>query len=162
MYQHADLPSVDFSPEVSPIFWAGLLGGPLFTGWFIERRGIFSGCILLLFLCESPLLCLCFPHSTAALLSGRVMLLIAAGGFPVVLAVLTHYLYGPHHYQRNLSTLVFCIPLGLMAALPFASFSGQRKIPLEEPAVCLFFLLILGFFCIFFAWKQRFIILKKR
>ncbi len=160
MYQDSLLPSADFSPAISPVFWASLLAGPLFTGWFIERRGIFSGCILLLFLCESPLLCLCLPHSTAVLLAGRVMLLIAAGGFPVILAVLTHYLYGPHHYERNLSTLVFCVPLGLMAALPFASFSGHREIPLEEPAVCLFFLLILGFFCIFFAWKQRFVILK--
>ncbi len=160
MYQNSSLPFHEIRPDTSPVFWACLLTGPLFTGWFIERRGIFSGCVLLLFLCESPLLVLCFPHNAYTLLTGQILLLIAAGGFPVVLTVLTHYLYGPSNYEKNFGCLAFCVPLGLFAALPFASESDRGQIPLEEPAICLLFLLVLGFFCIFFAWKQRFVILK--
>ena len=149
-------------PQTSPLFWIGLLAGPLFTGWFAERKGIFSGCMLVILLSQSPLLLLLHPSEPFLVLSVQILLLAAAGGFPVVLAVLTYYLYGLSHYPRSFGTLFSCIPIGLILVVPFISFEGSSRIPLEEPAVCLFCLFPLSFFCIFFAWKQRFVLLKKQ
>lgn len=149
-------------PHTSPLFWVSLLAGPLFTGWFAERKGIFSGCILVILLSQSPLLLLIQPSEPFLVLSIQILLLAAAGGFPVILAVLTYYLYGSSHYPRSFGTLFSCIPIGLILAVPFISLEGSSRILLADSAVCLFCLFPLSFFCIFFAWKQRFVILKNQ
>ena len=145
-----------------PFFCLSLLAGPLLAGWFTERKGVFHGCILLILLSQSPLLLLLQTQETTVLLVVQTLLLIAASGFPVILAVLTHYLYGPVNYPQSFGTLLFCIPTGLILVFPFLRPEESSRIPLEEPAVCLFCLFPLSFFCIFFAWKQRFVILKNQ
>lgn len=162
MYDSCAIRLIAFLPASSLLFWTIPASGALLAGWFIERKGIFSSCVLLIFLCESPLLCLCFPGSRAALLFGQVLLLAAAGGLPVILAVLTHYLHGPVRYTESFSRLVCCIPLGIILSLPLGLLAEKNDSSPEEPAICLFFLLVLSFFCIFFAWKQRFVILKNQ
>ena len=150
------------SPAFPLIFCLALAAGSLFTARFIERKGIFSGCILLLFLCESATACLGNPDRPLLSAAGLYLLAGAAGSVPVILPVLTLYLYGIIAYPQNLCRLLFFFPAGLLCALPFCYLALEGQLAAEEPAVFLLFLLVGSFFCIFSAWKHRFIILKNR
>ena len=133
---------------------------PFLTALFIERKGVFSGCVLLIFLCESTLVCLGSPDGSPLSAVGLYFLAAAAGGFPVVLPVLVFYLYGFTGYPESLSRLLFFFPAGLLASLPFCYLAMEGQLSSQDAAIFLLCLLVLSFFCIFSAWKHRFIILK--
>ena len=166
-----------------------LAAAPVLTALFVERKGVFSGCVLLIFLCESAVLCLGsaggaaggFVGSAAGLmggvsggaaaadvgsrvlpLAGRGLLAAAAGCLPVVLPILTHYLYGSINFLESFGRLVFFLPVGLLASMPFCYLAAEGELLPEDPVIFLLFLLVLSFFCIFSAWKHRFIILKNK
>lgn len=143
-----------------PPLWLLLSPAPLAAAFFIERKGIFSGCVLLIFFCESSTLLLGFLTGSTAAVSGIILLSLAAGSLPVTVPVLCFYLYGHANYFRGFCRMAGFIPLGLLCAVPILQMAEENTLSPDEPAVLLLFLLILSFFCIFFAWKQRFIILK--
>ena len=167
---------------VAALPYCFLAASPVWTAFFMERRGVFSGCVLLIFLCESAVLCLGCAGSAAggfdfslgsgaawSLMGSRVLppagcclLAAAAGCLPVVLPILTHYLYGSINYLKSFGRLVFFLPAGLLASMPFCYLAAEGELTPEEPVIFLLCLLVLSFFCIFSAWKHRFIILKNK
>ena len=86
----------------------------------------------------------------------------AAGCLPVVLPILNHYLYGSISFLESFGRLVFFLPAGLLASMPFCYLAAEGELLPEDPVIFLLFLLVLSFFCIFSAWKHRFIILKNK
>lgn len=137
--------------------------GALLTGRLISHKGVFSGCVLLLILCLLPLIFLCLPSAMPQQLFsviGSLSFLLAAGVLPVTLSVLTYYLYGKTHFAQSLNRLTVCGVLGVFLTLPFSVSSEGMISANKETAVFLFSLLLFSFFCIFSAWKQRFVVLK--
>ena len=106
------------------------------------------------------MLFLSFFSGPKAFLAGRLLLALAAGTVTVILPLLAFYLYGHVNYLQHLSRLLFALPLGLFFSVPFLQMSQRGEMKPDEAAILLIFLLLMGAFCIFFAWKQRFIILK--
>ena len=183
------LPAMLLSGLTAALPYLFLAAAPVLTALFMERKGVFSGCVLLIFLCESAVLCLGsagsaaggFVGSAAGLmggvsggaaaaavgsrvlpLAGRCLLAAAAGCLPVVLPILTHYLYGSINFLESFGRLVFFLPAGLLASMPFCYLASEGELLPEDPVIFLLFLLVMSFFCIFSAWKHRFIILKNK
>ena len=183
------LPSMLLSGLTAALPYLFLAAAPVLTALFMERKGVFSGCVLLIFLCESAVLCLGSAGSaadglvgsaagimggvsggTAAAdvgsrvlpLAGRCLLATAAGCLPVVLPILNHYLYGSISFLESFGRLVFFLPAGLLASMPFCYLASEGELLPEDPVIFLLFLLVMSFFCIFSAWKHRFIILKNK
>ncbi|MGN0714993.1 MAG: hypothetical protein ACI4LN_04150, partial [Anaerovoracaceae bacterium] len=67
---------IPFGELHSALPYLFLAASPVLTALFVERKGIFSGCVLLIFLCESAVLCLGSAGSAAGEFVGS-----AAGGF---------------------------------------------------------------------------------
>lgn len=139
-----------------------LPAAPLAAGFLIDRKGIYSSCIFLMFLCEGAALCLGSLDGWFFHMLGYGLLTASAGSLPVILPVLTFYLYGHLGFQESFSRLAVFLPAGLLTGLPFCSMAVNHTITAEETVIFLLFLLVLSFFCIFFAWKKRFIILKNK
>lgn len=183
------LPSMLLSGLAAALPYLFLAAAPVLTALFVERKGVFSGCVLLIFLCESAVLCLGSAGSAAGgfadstvwtmgavsggaaaadvgsrvlPLAGRCLLAAAAGCLPVVLPILNHYLYGSISFLESFGRLVFFLPAGLLASMPFCYLAAEGELLPEDPVIFLLFLLVLSFFCIFSAWKHRFIILKNK
>lgn len=183
------LPAMLLSGLTAALPYLFLAAAPVLTALFMERKGVFSGCILLIFLCESAVLCLGSAGSAAGgfaesaawtvggvsggaaaadvgsrvlPLAGRGLLAAAAGCLPVVLPILTHYLYGSINFLESFGRLVFFLPAGLLASMPFCYLASEGELLPEDPVIFLLFLLVMSFFCIFSAWKHRFIILKNK
>ena len=118
--------------------------------------------MLLLFFFASALLCLVLclhPFFSAA---GSGMAGLSAGGLLFLLPVLLSYLYGQTDYLESCSRILTCLPAGVFMVLPICRLQRQGQLSPAEPAVLLSCFLLLAFFCIFFAWKQRFLILKNQ
>ena len=183
------LPAMLLSGLTAALPYLFLAAAPVLTALFMERKGVFSGCVLLIFLCESAVLCLGSAGSAAGgfaesaawtvggvsggaaaaavgsrvlPLAGRGLLAAAAGCLPVVLPILTHYLYGSINFLESFGRLVFFLPAGLLASMPFCYLASEGELLPEDPVIFLLFLLVMSFFCIFSAWKHRFIILKNK
>lgn len=149
-------------PPFTPnsLFWLSLACGPQLAARFAEKKGVFSSCILLIFLCEATMLFLGFFTGSQAALAGAVFLALSSGAMVITLPLLTFYLFGRNHYLKNLSRILFSVPLGLFFGVPCLQLAAEGQLPPDEAAIILLFLLVMGFFCIFFAWKQRFVVLK--
>lgn len=158
--------NLSFAPASAPshALAALLLAfGAVLTGRLISHKGVFSGCVLLLMLCQLPLIFLCLPTplpKQVFTIIGSLSLYLAAGGLPVTLSLLTYYLYGKTHFAQSLNRLAVCVVLGVFLTLPFSVSKSGLIAADKETAVFLFFLLLFSFFCIFSAWKQRFVVLK--
>ena len=141
---------------LSSVFFAC---GPVLSSCFTEKKGIYSSCIFSIFLTEMALL-LTFAQSSFFLAAGFAALCLAAGSTAVILPVLSFYLCGRTGYIRGLTPLLLCVPVSLLFSWPFRSMAVRGELIQQDTAAFLFFLLIMSFLCIFFAWKHRFIILK--
>ena len=157
------------SPAKSPVssesvllFSFFLVCGPLLSSWFTEKKGIYSSCILTIFLTETALLLTGFSENRIFTSAGGAVLALAAGSTAVILPMLTFYLCGRTGYIRGLFPLLLCIPVSLLFSWPFRIMASHGELVQQDAAAFLFFLLITGFLCIFFAWKHRFIILKNK
>ena len=136
---------------------------PLGSALFIEKKGIFSICILLVFFCEaSTFFFSAFPIFSPFFLLGKCLCLAAIAAVPVVIPILVYYLYGPVNYYENYGRIIFFLPAGLVAVLPFQYLTAVGAISRSHLVVLLLLLLFLGFFSIFSAWKHRFVILKNK
>jgi hypothetical protein len=146
--------------QPAALFWLCLAAAPILASAFAEKKGVFASCIFLIFLCEGTMFFLAFFNHPIAFAAGGLFLAFAFGCLTVVVPLLAFYLYGHINYLQNLSRLLFMLPLGMLLALPFLALAEKGMLIPAEAAVVLLTLLIMSFFCIFFAWKQRFIILK--
>ncbi len=139
-----------------------LASGPILSSYFTEKKGIYSSCVLSIFLTETALLLTCFSTSPAAVTAGGAILSLSAGTTAVILPILAFYLCGRTGYLHGLSPLTLCIPVSLLFSWPFRNMAATGELMQQDTAAFLLFLLIAGFLCIFFAWKRRFIILKNK
>ena len=136
--------------------------GPVLSSCFIEKKGIYSSCILSIFLTETALILICSLSGTAAAAAGGAVLSLAAGSITVTIPVLAFYLCGRTGYMRGITPLLLCVPVSLLFAWPFWNMAVRGEMTQQDTAAFLLFLLIMSFLCIFFAWKRRFIVLKNR
>ena len=136
--------------------------GPMLSSCFTEKKGIYSSCILSIFLTETALLLTCSSTSPAVLNAGRAVLSLSAGTTIVILPILAFYLCGRTGYMHGFAPLGLCIPVSLLFSWPLRNMTVSGELLQQDTAAFLLFLLISSFLCIFFAWKRRFIILKNK
>lgn len=156
------LPKAEMTSGHMLLLSAALAFGPVLTSYFTEKKGIYSSCILSIFLTEASLLLICSLEGSAALAAGGLFLCLAVGSVTVIMPVLSFYLCGRTGYIRGLTPLILCIPSSLLFSWPFWNMAARGELIQNDTAAFLFFLLLTSFLCIFFAWKRRFIILKNR
>ena len=145
----------------SVFLFGGLLIGPLLSGLFINRKGVYSGCVLLIFLTEVTIMCFGFENGAPLFLRiGYTAVGAALGMLPILLPILTYYLYGPAEFSERLAQVLPAVPAGLSAVplLTFARFWDPLTVNYLTFAAM--FLLMISFFIIFSAWKHRFVLLK--
>lgn len=152
-------------PAVTPagsVFWfGGLLIGPLLAGLFINQKGVYSGCVLLIFLTEVTIMCFGFENDAPLFLRiGYTAVGAALGMLPVLLPILAYYLYGPAEFSERLAQVLLAVPAGL-AAVPLLTFMRfLDPLTVNYLTFAAMFLLMISFFIIFSAWKHRFVLLK--
>lgn len=141
-------------------FLLGLVLGPLITNLFIRVKGIYSGCILLIFLAESSLLFVTFYKN--------IFLLPALGFFCIgiiltsiiyLCPLLTYYLLGPRAYYHKLGSCLFSALCGGFLILPL-SFLDESTLLSTEITMTTIGMLLISFFAVFSAWSHRFVLLK--
>lgn len=144
-----------------PFLYAFMILSPLAASLLMEKKGAFSGCMLPIFLCEISVLFLsAFSFYPPLFILGKATSLAAASSLSVVLPILVYYLYGPANYLENYGRVIFFLPAGFIAVLPFQYLSRYETISQTQLAIPMLLLLLLGLFSIFSAWKHRFVILK--
>ena len=156
--------SLDYFISPKVLFILGLAAGPFIAGLLSEFKGVYSGCIFIIFLAELSIFS--FGEGQTALqlyinAFSRGMLL---SSMTVVIPITIYYTYGPGGYNSCLGKVYAAFPLGLALAgaiSGYASvFAGTHIIPSQTVSVFLLLLLIACFFTIFSTWKHRFILLK--
>lgn len=135
---------------------------PLLFSYFIERKGVFSSCVLLVFLQEIALLCLIQTEYPYLPILGIIFVSVGFSAITVVLPILSLYLYGLRNLVYYLSKLMSAIPFGVGMTLYYIKFDPTLPLYSEMPTIFFLLLLTVGFLCIFFVWKGRFIILKNK
>lgn len=145
-----------------PLFlFCGLMTGPLLSGLFMNRKGVYSGCILLIFLTEVTIMCFGFENRTFLLLqTGYFAVGAALGILPVLLPILTYYLYGPSEFSRRLAQVLPAVPAGFVILPLLTCLKLTDPLTLNYLIFAAMFLLMISFFIIFSAWKHRFVLLK--
>lgn len=165
--QNGDDPLSSLSAGIQTLWQAALLllpaTAPLLVSLLVEKKGVFSGCVLLIFLSESAMLFSGnYDVGSHFFFLGRLTALCALTVMGVVLPVLTYYLYGPVGYTESLGRLTFFLPIGLLMSMPACWLARSGELPQEEAVILMLFLLVLSFFSIFSAWKHRFVLLKNK
>ena len=142
-------------------FLAGLTLGPIVSSLFIEKKGIYSGCILNIFAAEISIMCSGFSEAykwfpSLAMFSCGFCLSMMT----VILPILTYYLYGPAGYSKNLLHVLFPVPMGILLTTPINYFNLIEETSLIGVTIGSLLLLVVGFFTVFSAWKHRLVLLK--
>lgn len=149
------------SPQLLLI--AGLAAGSLAAGILSEFKGIYSCCILIIFLAEFFIFC---PDMTSLLWQPFVhaflwgLFLSAAA---VVIPIAVYYIYGPQGYNGCLGKVWSSLPLGIafsgFVSKGMKSLGAADLLSPQTGYILLTVLLVTCFFTIFSAWKHRFILL---
>lgn len=139
---------------------AGLLLSPIITSLFINRKGIYSGCILLIFLAEFSLTAAGL-YLTSPLISqlGDLTFGLLLPALAITCPVLTFYMLGPAAFGTNISRVIVALPIGFSAVIPLYTIETRALLASPIIYLCLF-LLVCSFFTIFSAWSHRLILLK--
>ncbi len=150
------------APAMGSVFLSGgLLIGPLLSGLFINRKGVYSGCVLLIFLTEVTIMCFGFENGAPLFLRiGYTAVGAALGMLPVLLPILTYYLYGPAEFSTRLAQVLPAVPAGLSAVPLLTVVPFLDPLTVNYLTFAAMFLLMISFFIIFSAWKHRFVLLK--
>ena len=141
-------------------FWIMLSAAPFLAALLLEKKGAFSGSLLVLFFLQAPMLLSVFFRDEDSSSAGALMLVLACGTLPVIFPVLIHYICGYTQYPVHLARTGLWLPAGLFFTHPLLQQAQTGTLEMMELAILLPFLQTMSFFCIFFAWKQRFVILK--
>ena len=157
--QSERLPAVSGAESV--FLFGGLLIAPLLSGLFINRKGVYSGCVLLIFLTEVTIMCFGFENGAPLFLRiGYTAVGAALGMLPVLLPILVYYLYGPSEFNERFAQVLPAIPAGLSAGPLLTLTQFFDPLTVNYLTFAAMFLLMISFFIIFSAWKHRFILLK--
>ena len=127
---------------------------PLIVLFFSNKKGIFSSCVLLIFIFEISAMCLCF--SRISVIWQTVGVLLFGGLMTTSLCLyplVCFYLFGSGDIANKLSGSMIFMPLGLLIAFYFPATH-------DELLFLTFFTILCSFFALFSAWKQRLTLLK--
>ena len=147
---------VDFFMEPEAVFTAGLLVGPAVAALFSDNKGVYSGCIFMIFLAEiaaagaaggeNALFFLYLGHFASGLFMS---------GLLVIFPLLVFYLSDAGAFPVRLLAGSLAACCGSVLAFLVMK-AGIQFTPI------VFILLIFAFFVLFSAWKHRFFLLKSR
>lgn len=152
----------DYFISADDVFRMGLLAGAAAAGLFSELKGIYSGCILTIFLAElsvfsSDLWNPVFQLYLSSLTGGLCLSVL-----PVVSIIAVYYLKGPFGYNSCVSKIFPAMPLGLAAAGTASAMSAKSSLSAQNVSIVLMIMLVISFFTIFSAWKHRLVILNRQ
>lgn len=128
---------------------------PYIAGAFISKKGIFSQCILQIFLAETAVMCFSSSGSLKLHIAGLLVLILCFMMLFVTLPILIYYLYGPANYPRRSCSVWRAVPTGFLASFLCTKSSVSGYYQVEALSLSALGLLVFSFFAIFSAWKHR-------
>lgn len=154
----------DFFISPKDLFILGLAAGPFIAGLLSEFKGVYSGCIFIIFLAELSV----FSFGEGQMVFQLYINAFSRGMFlsamTVIIPITVYYTYGPGGFNSCLGKVCAAFPLGLALAGAISCYAsvltGTQIIPSQTTSILLLLLLIACFFTIFSTWKHRFILLK--
>ena len=142
------------------ILLAGISVGPIITLLLVNKKGVYSGCILLIFLSEISLMCTTlYSHMTYGPLIGIFSQGFLLTAILTLCPILTYYMLGPHNFFDNFAKVIKAVVIGFLPILPLSS-APLEVINSTEITLATIFLLLCGFFTVFSAWSHRLVLLK--
>lgn len=156
--------SFDYYFPPKSLFILGIAAGPFLAGLLSEFKGIYSGCILVIFLAELSVFSLGVDRSAFQTYLGVLSQGLFLSAMTVVIPIAVYYIYGPGGYSGCLGKVWPAFPLGLAGAGALSgvshTFVSGELLPPQAASICLMVLLVACFFTIFSTWRHRFILLK--
>lgn len=155
----------DFFISPRDLFILGLAAGPFIAGLLSEFKGVYSGCIFIIFLAELSV----FSFGEGQMVFQLYINAFSRGMFlsamTVIIPISIYYTYGPCGYNSCLGKVWVAFPLGLALAGAISGYASvfvsAQIISSQTASIFLLLLLIACFFTIFSTWKHRFILLKQ-
>lgn len=137
-----------------------LAAGPLLSSFFANKKGIYAGSVLLIFLSELSVMCAGF-HSSGTFMYyiGCIAFGAAVSSSLVICPLCIYYMMGCSSYNKNLGIISSSMLLGAALLLPFGS-AGNMEFLSSQSVISVLFILAVSFFTIFSAWKHRLVLLK--
>lgn len=148
-------PNKPASAVLPPVLLLTAAFAPYIAGLFISRKGIFSQCILQIFLAEIAVMCFSAANSPRLHAAGLLVLMLCFSMLFTTLPILVYYLYGPADYPRRSGSMWSAVPAGLLASFLCAKSSVSGYYQAEALSLSALGLLVFSFFAIFSAWKHR-------
>lgn len=142
------------------LFIFGAVTGPFTAAFFSEKKGIFNGAILNIFLIEICVMCFSFYEKDIFLLYCGYLALGLSLSFPLTICpLITYYLFGPENYTGRLAGIFAFLLAGFWLTAPLNFI--EQPVFFSSPAVIgTFILLLCSFFAVFSSWKRRLVLLK--
>ena len=138
----------------------GFISGPFFSIFLVRKKGVYSGCILLIFMTETALLCSSLYNIYyTSLLSAYFLLGAALTSTLFLCPIITHYLRGQANYIKVLPLTLTSTFIGFLLANPL-TLLPEEILYSKAFTLSTIFLLLGSFFTVFSAWKHRLVLLK--
>ena len=154
----------DYVISTRHMFILGLGAGAFTAGLLSEFKGIYSGCILIIFLAELSVFSFDGGSGVFQLYLNAFSDGMFLSAMTAVIPIVVYYVYGPGGYNSCLGRVWTAFPLGLASAgalSAYASDSAGNSVLMSQTAsICLMALLVACFFTIFSTWRHRFVLLK--
>lgn len=137
-----------------------MAAGPVVSSMFINKKGIYAGSVLLIFLSELSVMCAGF-YSSRTFMSyiGCIAFGAAASSSMVICPLSVYYMMGCSSYNKNLGVISSFMPLGSAFLLLYNN-AGSEDFLSSQSVISVLFILAVSFFTIFSAWKHRLVLLK--
>ncbi len=134
--------------------------GPALSALFADKKGIYGGTVMLIFLSELSVMCMGFYSSSSIMgYIGNIAFGMAISSTLVICPLSVYYIMGSSSYNKNLGTISTFIPLGAAFLLPYGGLSSEELFSIQS-VISILFILVVSFFTIFSAWKHRLVLLK--
>ena len=138
----------------------GILTGPALISLFLCRKGAYSMAVFLIFLCEVAVACAGFYNNNILMYAtGHFAFSAAISSLTVACPQIVYHMMGSVSYNKNFCITAVSLALGLLAACQPES-TANEDLKSYQSVIIFLFLLVIGFFTIFSAWKHRFVLLK--
>lgn len=161
LYSIGSVSAFSYEESGPLLIHGGMVLGPALVSLFTDKKGIYSGCILLLFLSEISVMSVGFYKTdTFMAYVGCFVFGALLTSAPIICSLLTYYLLGPACFNQNLCRIMVFFPLGLASLLLMKNveYAAFQSYPVILGTLAM---LVVGFFTVFSAWKHRLVLLKK-
>ena len=146
--------------QYTTILLTGISVGPIVTLFLVNKKGVYSGCIWLIFLAEISLMCTTlYRHMAYGPMIGTFTQGFLLTSTLTLCPILTYYMLGPHSFFDNFAKVIKSLIIGYLPILPLST-APLVFINSTEITLATIFLLLGGFFTVFSAWSHRLVLLK--